>query len=43
MLLTIVPSKNILTTVPRNEYNFLSGTSLSSAIVTGILALPHNG
>ncbi len=42
MLLTIAPAKNILTTVPQNEYNFLSSTSLSSAIVTGIFALPHN-
>lgn len=33
------PCQNILTTTPGNEHNFLSGTSLSSALVTGILAL----
>ena len=34
-----VPCKNILTTTPGNNHNFLSGTSMSSAIVSGLLAL----
>jgi hypothetical protein len=33
------PALNILTTVPGNKHNFISGTSLSSAYITGILAL----
>ena len=33
------PSLNILTTVPGNKHNFLNGTSLSSAYISGILAL----
>ena len=33
------PAVNILTTVPDNKHNFLSGTSLSSAYITGLLAL----
>jgi subtilisin family serine protease len=35
----VAPSENIFTTIPGNNHNFLSGTSLSSAIVTGILAV----
>lgn len=35
----LAPSKNIFTTIPGNKHNFLSGTSISSAIVSGILAL----
>ena len=33
------PATNILTTVPDNRYNFLNGTSLSGAVVSGILAV----
>jgi len=33
------PATNILTTVPKDKHNFLSGTSMSSASVTGILAI----
>ncbi len=33
------PAFNILTTIPGDKHNFLSGTSLSSASVTGILAI----
>ena len=33
------PAVNILTTIPDNKHNFLSGTSLSSAYITGLLAL----
>jgi hypothetical protein len=33
------PALNILTTVPGNKHNFLNGTSLSSAYISGILAL----
>jgi len=35
----LAPSDNILTTVPGGRHNFISGTSVSSAIVSGILAL----
>ncbi|RPI70781.1 MAG: hypothetical protein EHM45_24415, partial [Desulfobacteraceae bacterium] len=35
----IAPAENIFTTLPGNKYNFMTGTSFSSAIVTGILAL----
>jgi hypothetical protein len=37
--LVCAPATNILTTVPGNKHNFLSGTSLSSATVAGILTL----
>ncbi len=33
------PAVNILTTFPHNRYNFITGTSLSSAYISGILAL----
>ncbi len=33
------PCKNLLTTIPGNDHNFLSGTSMSSGIVSGIIAL----
>jgi hypothetical protein len=33
------PATNVFTTIPGNKHNFLSGTSLSSAAVTGILAV----
>ncbi len=33
------PATNILTTVPKDKHNFLSGTSMSSAAVAGILAI----
>jgi len=33
------PAVNILTTVPVNKYNFVSGTSMSSACISGVLAL----
>ncbi len=35
----LVPSQNIFTTIPNNKFNFMSGTSMSSAIVSGIMAL----
>jgi hypothetical protein len=37
--LVSAPAFNILTTVPGNKYNFMNGTSLSTAYVSGILAL----
>jgi len=33
------PAFNILTTIPGDKHNFLNGTSLSSAIISGILTL----
>ena len=33
------PAENIFTTLPGNNYNFMTGTSFSSAIVAGVLAL----
>ncbi len=33
------PAENIFTTIPGDRYNFLSGTSFSSATITGLLAL----
>ncbi len=33
------PAVNIITTFPHNRYNFISGTSLSSAYISGILAI----
>ncbi|MGD9365525.1 MAG: S8 family serine peptidase [Desulfobacteraceae bacterium] len=33
------PAGNIFTTIPGNTHNFMNGTSLSAAIVTGILAV----
>jgi hypothetical protein len=35
----VAPATNVISSVPGNRYNFLSGTSLSSAIVAGLLAL----
>ncbi|RMG04606.1 MAG: hypothetical protein D6726_03050, partial [Nitrospirae bacterium] len=35
----LAPADNILTTVPDSAHNFLSGTSMSSAIVSGVFAL----
>jgi len=37
--LVCAPATNILTTVPGDKHNFLSGTSLSSATITGVLTL----
>lgn len=34
-----VPCSNLLTTIPGNDHNFMSGTSMSSAVVSGLLAL----
>ncbi|MCP3900769.1 MAG: S8 family serine peptidase [Desulfobacteraceae bacterium] len=36
-----LPCDNLFSTIPNNKHNFLSGTSLSSAVVSGILALAH--
>lgn len=33
------PCENVFTTIPQNGYNFLSGTSISAAVVSGVLAL----
>ncbi len=33
------PATNVFTTIPRDRHNFLSGTSMSSATVSGIFAL----
>lgn len=33
------PAENIFTTIPHGRFNFLTGTSMSSAIVAGMLAL----
>lgn len=33
------PAVNIITTVPDNKHNFMTGTSMSSAYITGILAI----
>jgi Subtilisin-like serine proteases len=35
----LAPAMNVFTTIPGNRHNFLSGTSFSSAIVSGIIAL----
>jgi len=35
----LAPAENIFTTFPNNKHNFLSGTSLSSAYISGLLAL----
>jgi len=35
----LAPAVNIFTTFPNNKYNFLSGTSLSSAYISGLMAL----
>jgi len=37
--MVLAPCTNLLTTFPENKHNFLSGTSLSSATITGILTL----
>jgi Subtilase family len=34
-----LPCNNLFSTIPNNKHNFLSGTSLSSAVVSGLLAL----
>ncbi|MCK5310587.1 MAG: S8 family serine peptidase [Desulfobacteraceae bacterium] len=36
-----LPCDNLFSTTPDNKHNFLSGTSLSSAVVSGLLALSH--
>ena len=36
-----LPCDNLFSTTPGNKHNFLSGTSLSSAVVSGLLALTH--
>jgi len=36
---TCAPALNILTTFPSNKHNFINGTSISSAYISGILAL----
>lgn len=33
------PCKNLFTTTPDNNHNFISGTSMSTAVVSGLLAL----
>jgi len=33
------PATNVLTTIPGDKHNFLSGTSMSSAVVAGIFAI----
>ena len=33
------PCEHLFTTIPGNRYNFLDGTSLSAAVVSGVLAL----
>jgi hypothetical protein len=38
---TLAPATNVFTTVPGDKHNFLSGTSISSAVVTGLLAVAH--
>ncbi len=35
----IAPCRNIMTTFPRGSYNFISGTSMSSAVVSALVAL----
>ena len=35
------PASNVLTTVPGQKHNFLNGTSMSSAVVSGLLAVAH--
>ncbi|HFC98326.1 MAG TPA: hypothetical protein ENJ40_07715 [Thermosulfurimonas dismutans] len=39
----LAPAEKILTTVPGNRHNFLSGTSFSAAFVSGLLALAEEG
>ncbi len=36
-----LPCENLFSTTPGNQHNFLSGTSLSSAVVSGLLALTY--
>ena len=36
------PAANIFTAVPGQNHNFLQGTSMSSAIVSGLVALAHD-
>jgi len=36
------PATNVFTTIPGNKHNFLSGTSMASASVTGIITLAVN-
>jgi len=33
------PCKNLFTTIPGNNHNFISGTSMSTAVVSGLIAL----
>jgi hypothetical protein len=35
----LAPATNVLTTVPADKYNFLTGTSMASACVTGMIAV----
>lgn len=35
------PATNVFTTIPGDKHNFLSGTSLASAVVTGLLAVAY--
>lgn len=35
----LAPAENIFTTIPHDKHNFMSGTSLSSAYISGLLAL----
>ena len=35
----VAPATNLFTTVPNNKHNYVNGTSFSSAIVSGILAI----
>ncbi len=36
-----LPCNNLFSTIPDNKHNFLSGTSLSGAVVSGLLALSY--
>ena len=35
------PATNVFTTVPGDKHNFISGTSMSAAVVTGLLAVAY--
>ncbi len=36
---TVAPATNLLTTTPESKYNFMDGTSLASASISGLLSL----
>ena len=36
------PASNLLTTVPGQKHNFLNGTSMSSAVISGLIAIAHD-